>query len=151
MITCPVLLIYASHLIYAKADFMLATIISLIVTSVLMVCGKWYHLDRYNRSNTYKNKESPVSTNVDSGDSQLWSAMLLPGTTAVAESNSTYANVENARDVAGNVIITNGGVTINGIYYTKAEFEELLNKVIKIKTPETRAAIAAGIYFILQV
>ncbi len=40
MITCPVLLIYASHLIYAKADFMLATIISLIVTSVLMVCGK---------------------------------------------------------------------------------------------------------------
>ena len=77
--------------------------------------------------------------------------MLLPGTTAVAESNSTYANVENARDVAGNVIITNDGVTINGISYTKAEFEELLNIVIKIKTPETRAAIAAGIYFILQV
>lgn len=40
MITCPVLLIYASYLIYAKADFMLATIISLMVTAVLMVCGK---------------------------------------------------------------------------------------------------------------
>ena len=51
----------------------------------------------------------------------------------------------------GAPLITNDGVTINGIYYTKAEFEELLNKVIKIKTPETRAAIAAGIYFILQV
>lgn len=40
MITCPVLLIYASYLIYAKADFMLATIISLMVTALLMVCGK---------------------------------------------------------------------------------------------------------------
>ena len=68
--------------------------------------------------------------------------------TAFAESNSTYTNVENASDVAGNVIITNDGVTINGVYYTKAEFESLLNKAVKIETPQTRAAIAAGIYFI---
>lgn len=67
---------------------------------------------------------------------------------AFAESNSTYTNVENASDVAGNVIITNDGVTINGVYYTKAEFESLLNKAVKIETPQTRAAIAAGIYFI---
>lgn len=39
MITCPVLLIYASYLIYAKADFMLATIISLLATVVLIVCS----------------------------------------------------------------------------------------------------------------
>lgn len=68
--------------------------------------------------------------------------------TAFAESNSKYTNVENASDVAGNVIITNDGVTINGVYYTKAEFESLLNKAVKIETPQTRAAIAAGIYFI---
>lgn len=40
MITCPVLLIYASYLIYTKADFMLATIISLMVTAVFILCGE---------------------------------------------------------------------------------------------------------------
>lgn len=54
--------------------------------------------------------------------------MLLPGTTAVAESNSTYANVENARDVAGNVIITNDGVTIMVFTILKLNLKNYLIK-----------------------
>ena len=69
-------------------------------------------------------------------------------TTAFAEINYTYVNVDNATDVTGNVIITDDGVTINGIYYTKAEFESLLNKAVKVETAQTRIAIAAGVYFI---
>lgn len=74
--------------------------------------------------------------------------VVSTSTTAFAENNSTYVNVDNATDVAGNVIITDDGVTINGIYYTKTEFESLLNKAVKVETAQTRAAIAAGIYFI---
>lgn len=63
------------------------------------------------------------------------------------ETNYQYANAENS----SNVIIDNAGVTINGTYYTIAEFESLLDKAVLVSQddePQTRAAIAAGIYFI---
>lgn len=73
--------------------------------------------------------------------------MTTTSITALAESNSTYASSADATETSGNVVITANGVTINGTYYTKAEFESLLNKAVKIETPQTRA-IAAGLYFI---
>lgn len=41
MIICPAFLIYASYVLYFKENFTFATIISLIVTVVLIVCSKY--------------------------------------------------------------------------------------------------------------
>lgn len=72
---------------------------------------------------------------------------------AFAQNNydSTATQSENAP--SGSVIITENGVTINGVYYTKAEFTILLNQAVEVSNSEdngiqTRSPIVAGVYFI---
>lgn len=82
--------------------------------------------------------------------------MSINTTTTAFAQGSTPDNTECQladTEYSSNVIITNTGVTINGTYYTIAEFENLLDKAVLVSENEndeiqTRAAIAAGIYFI---
>lgn len=50
------------------------------------------------------------------------------------------------------VIVTENGVSINGIYYTRAEFKELLNKAVLVssrsKVQPNAVPAAAAVYFI---
>lgn len=77
--------------------------------------------------------------------------VLSSGTTAFAETPQTAAVAEMNQSTTNGVIVTDNGVEINGIFYTKAEFRNLLNKAVEVSSsdgPQTRLPIAAGVYFI---
>lgn len=72
---------------------------------------------------------------------------------AFAETDTIGYNVQSMTENTNNLIIVDEGVTINGIYYTRAEFTNLLYQAIKVEnhnpgTAQTYAAIAAGAYFL---
>lgn len=78
---------------------------------------------------------------------------ISSGTTAFAQNNPNGTIIESESETSGNVIVTKDGVMINGIYYTKAEFKNLLNHAIAIDAPENENTpspmfIAPGVYFI---
>ena len=72
---------------------------------------------------------------------------------AFAQNNYDSTAIQSENAPSGSVIITENGVTINGVYYTKAEFTNLLNQAVEVSNSEdngiqTRSPIAAGVYFI---
>ncbi|ERI74160.1 Uncharacterised protein [[Clostridium] symbiosum] len=72
---------------------------------------------------------------------------------AFAQNNYDSTAIQSENVPSGSVIITENGVTINGVYYTKAEFTNLLNQAVEVSNSEdngiqTRGPIAAGVYFI---
>ena len=72
---------------------------------------------------------------------------------AFAQNNYDSTAIQSENVPSGSVIITENGVTINGVYYTKAEFTNLLNQAVEVSNSEdngiqTRSPIAAGVYFI---
>ncbi|EFM46236.1 hypothetical protein HMPREF0580_1098 [Mobiluncus mulieris ATCC 35239] len=88
-------------------------------------------------------------------------ALSATGVTAVAVDNPTgseAATIHQATSQIGaqsNVVMTDDGISINGVFYTRQEFTEALQHAILISTSpsegiSTRAAVAvgAGIYFV---
>ena len=74
------------------------------------------------------------------------------GITAFAQNYTASSGFQSESKTSGSVIITKDGVIINGVYYTKGEFTNLLNQAIEISGSnndiQPRMAIAAGVYFI---
>ena len=86
----------------------------------------------------------------------LASSLMLSNTIpAMAAENGDAETVSNVTQTAS-IQVDDSGITINGVYYTPKEFEELLDTAEPIDTPKPRvqtrsAAIAgasAGAYFI---
>ena len=79
--------------------------------------------------------------------------MMTAGVPAFAETNAISYNMQSMTENINNLIIVDEGVIINGAYYTRAEFTNLLYQAIKVNnqdsgTAQTCAAIAAGAYFL---
>ena len=86
----------------------------------------------------------------------LASSLMLSNTIpAMAAENGDAETVSNVTQTAS-IQVDDSGITINGVYYTPKEFEELLDTAEPIDTPKPRvqtrsAAIAgasAGAYFL---
>lgn len=83
----------------------------------------------------------------------ILSMTLTSGVSAFASEVSTANQKVSQNASTGSVFVTEDGVTINGVYYTKTEFTNLLNHAVEVngsgnKNMQPRMAIAAGIYFI---
>ncbi|MGG0822006.1 hypothetical protein ABE099_03940 [Paenibacillus turicensis] len=79
------------------------------------------------------------------------SMLLTTGLTVSAESPQTSVNIKSQTKNINRLVVTDSGVTINGIYYSKIEFNQLLNKAVKVSTSnkiQPTAAAAAAVYFI---
>jgi hypothetical protein len=75
------------------------------------------------------------------------------GITAFAQNNAVSTNIQSETKSSGSVIITDNGVTINGVFYTKSEFKKLLNQAVEVSGSSSgiiqpQMAVAAGVYFI---
>ena len=78
---------------------------------------------------------------------------LNTGITAFAQNHSVNTNSQSVSKTSGSVIVTEDGVTINGVYYTKSQFEKLLNQTVEVSGSsngivQPQMAMAAGAYFI---
>lgn len=78
---------------------------------------------------------------------------LNTGITAFAQNHSVNSNNQSVSKTSGSVIVTENGVTINGVYFTKSEFKKLLNQAVEINDSnngivQPQMAMAAGVYFI---
>lgn len=78
---------------------------------------------------------------------------LNTGITAFAQNHSVNTNSQSVSKTSGSVIVTEDGVTINGVYYTKSQFEKLLNQAVEVSGSnngivQPQMAMAAGAYFI---
>lgn len=76
------------------------------------------------------------------------------GITAFAQNNAVNTGINSVSKSSGSVIVTDDGVTINGVFYTKSEFKKLLNQAVEVSgsnsgiiQPQMLPA-AAGVYFI---
>lgn len=86
----------------------------------------------------------------------LVSSLMLSNTIpAMAAENGEVETVSNVTQTAS-IQVDDSGITINGVYYTPEEFEELLDTAEPIDSPKPRvqtrsvaiAGAAAGAYFI---
>ena len=84
----------------------------------------------------------------------LPASVLASNTVPAMAADNDVVNTSNALPQAS-ISITDDGITINGIYYTPSQFEELLETAEEIETPDPRpqtrsmiAGAAAGSYFI---
>lgn len=75
------------------------------------------------------------------------------GITAFAQNNAVNTGIYSVSKSSGSVIVTDDGVTINGVFYTKSEFKKLLNQAVEVSgsnsgiiQPQALPA-AAGAYF----
>lgn len=89
-----------------------------------------------------------------------YTALLLAGLmvmntciTTFAQNISVSTGIHSESKSSGSVIVTENGVIINGVYYTKSEFEKLLNQAVEVSGSnngivQPQMAMAAGAYFI---
>lgn len=87
-------------------------------------------------------------------------AIFLSALMVIGSGTTTFAQVRYntpvfGNETSGNVVVSEDGVTINGTYYTKEQFKELLNQAIEVETPKNNTPqyravpiVVAGIYFI---
>lgn len=87
-------------------------------------------------------------------------AIFLSALMVIGSGTTTFAQVRYntpvfGNETSGNVVVSEDGVTINGTYYTKEQFKELLNQAVEVKAsqdnvPQSRMLplAAAGVYFI---
>ena len=78
----------------------------------------------------------------------LASSLMLSNTIpAMAAENGDAETVSNVTQTAS-IQVDDSGITINGVYYTPKEFEELLDTAEPIDTPkprvQTRSAASSG-------
>ena len=78
--------------------------------------------------------------------------VLSMSITAFASTESKAIKSTNESTNTGNIVITDNGVFLKGVYYSKAEFEALLEKAERVDTTNSigtsMIAIPAGIYLI---
>lgn len=78
----------------------------------------------------------------------LLAVVMLVSTNLTAFA-STSAPVQATTENSGNVVVTDTGVYINGVYYTQAQFIELLDTAQKVDAPQNRmAGVIAGTWWI---
>lgn len=68
--------------------------------------------------------------------------MLSTNLTAFASSSTNTLNANTYSEENGNVIVTDTGIFINGIYYSQEQFIQLLNTAQEIQTPQPFSAVA---------
>lgn len=71
--------------------------------------------------------------------------------TALASNTEVSIFTNNSSEESGNVIVTDTGIYINGIYYSQAQFKELLDTAQEVPTRQKRSAtigLVAGTWYI---